>query len=68
MAVCIDYERCISCGGCVALCPQGALQMKAFHLSLSPERCTDCRLCVNTCPVGALRPGVYDYGEDYETI
>ncbi|MBN2726064.1 4Fe-4S binding protein [Candidatus Mcinerneyibacteriota bacterium] len=68
MAVRIDYGRCISCGGCVALCPRGALQMKSFHLTLVSERCNDCRFCVNACPVGALWPGIPDYGEDYETF
>ncbi|MDG6219509.1 MAG: 4Fe-4S binding protein [Candidatus Thermoplasmatota archaeon] len=50
----VDVFNCLSCGGCVSVCPVDAVIMKnkiAFVLS---ETCISCEQCVNTCPVGAM--------------
>jgi Na+-translocating ferredoxin:NAD+ oxidoreductase subunit B len=50
----VNVHDCLSCGGCVSVCPVDAVIMKnkvAFVLS---EKCSSCEQCVNTCPVGAI--------------
>lgn len=53
MAVKVDKNKCISCGGCVSVCPVTALEMKDRYPVCS-DKCTNCRICVKFCPVGAL--------------
>jgi len=50
----IDHHRCAICGGCVSVCPAGALTLAETRLVVD-TRCTDCGTCVAACPVGALR-------------
>lgn len=41
---------CISCGGCVATCPAGALTRSAEGLVLfDPTKCVGCDTCIHTC-------------------
>jgi Fe-S-cluster-containing hydrogenase component 2 len=54
MAVKIDKNRCISCGGCIAVCPVAALEMKERFPLCKKEVCTDCRICIKFCPVRAI--------------
>jgi NAD-dependent dihydropyrimidine dehydrogenase PreA subunit len=51
----IDTELCIGCAACVAVCPNGVLEMvddksKVVH----PEKCQACYTCVEMCPVQAI--------------
>jgi ferredoxin len=50
----IDKKLCGECGGCVAVCPQGALELFTSGLSVKPDLCTLCENCTIFCPVGAL--------------
>jgi ferredoxin len=50
----IDHARCGYCGGCVSVCPVGALTLAETRLIASLE-CIDCGDCVAACPVGALQ-------------
>jgi polysaccharide pyruvyl transferase WcaK-like protein len=48
--------RCVSCGTCVASCPEGALAMRVdweglYKPWLDPARCTGCGVCVKVCPM-----------------
>lgn len=52
--VAVDRHRCGYCGGCVSVCPIGAIELAETRL-LIDESCTDCGLCLNVCPAGALR-------------
>lgn len=52
--VIVDRQRCCYCGGCVSVCPVGALHLAETRL-LVDDTCTDCGLCLAACPVGALR-------------
>jgi len=52
--VTVDRQRCCYCGGCVSVCPVGALDLAETRL-LVDDTCTDCGLCLAACPVGALR-------------
>jgi digeranylgeranylglycerophospholipid reductase len=49
-----ESQRCTYCGGCVSLCPVGALQLAETRLHLDTTLCTECLLCVRGCPTGAL--------------
>jgi digeranylgeranylglycerophospholipid reductase len=49
----VDDMRCSYCGGCVSLCPVGAITLKETHLFVD-ESCIDCGFCIPACPVGAI--------------
>lgn len=56
MTVIVDKKKCLSCGGCVSVCPALALEMKrGIDVVCDPEKCINCALCVKFCPVGALK-------------
>ena len=48
-----DAEKCLRCGGCVAVCPVTALDLTEHGIKCSGD-CTDCSICINFCPVGAM--------------
>ena len=50
----LDRNKCISCAGCVGMCPDLALDMFGTDLQIFQEECTYCTICVRVCPVGAL--------------
>jgi digeranylgeranylglycerophospholipid reductase len=50
----VRLGRCAYCGGCVSLCPSGALELAEIRLLVDEELCTECGLCVTGCPTGAL--------------
>jgi len=53
MAWKLDRDKCIKCGGCVAVCPFQALELVNF-----PEvddRCTSCKTCEAACPMRAIK-------------
>jgi len=54
----IDVSVCLSCGGCVSVCPQDALYMKSLKANVDDEKCIKCGICIKTCPVGAIKEGV----------
>lgn len=45
--------RCSYCGGCVSICPVGAITLKETHLTVD-DSCIDCGLCIPACPMGAI--------------
>ncbi len=61
----IDYEKCCwkdgkcecnccgDCGGCVEVCPSGALTRDKI-VKVDEEKCTSCGACVGVCPKGAI--------------
>jgi heterodisulfide reductase subunit A-like polyferredoxin len=51
--VTVDKVRCSYCGGCVSVCPVGAITLKETHLEID-NSCIDCGLCIPTCPMGAI--------------
>jgi len=50
----LNRDLCISCAGCVGLCPTLALDMHQTDLQIFQNLCTYCTLCVRICPMGAL--------------
>ena len=59
--VVVDPQRCSYCGGCVAVCPVGALCLSETRL-LVDETCTECGLCMVGCPSGALSSATRAHG------
>ncbi len=57
----VNHGRCISCAGCVGVCPVDTITLKELHLAIDQGPCISCGLCIQMCPVGALTPGT-DYG------
>ncbi len=47
-------DTCITCAGCVGLCPEIALDMHGLQLNIARDKCNLCKICVRFCPVGAL--------------
>jgi formate hydrogenlyase subunit 6/NADH:ubiquinone oxidoreductase subunit I len=50
----IDRKSCVSCAGCVSICPTRALDMHSLELRCEDAACIGCDLCVRFCPVTAL--------------
>lgn len=61
MKVEVHHGRCISCAGCVGVCPVDTISLRELHLTIDQAPCISCGLCIQFCPVGALTPGA-DYG------
>ena len=47
-------EKCVSCGDCVSLCPNGAQVMRERH-EFDRSECTACGKCETACMFGALK-------------
>lgn len=58
----VDHGRCISCAGCVGVCPVDTITLWGDHLQVDSDPCISCGLCIQFCPVGALEPGA-EYGQ-----
>ncbi|MBK8479128.1 MAG: 4Fe-4S binding protein [Opitutaceae bacterium] len=52
----ITAESCVSCGACVAECPEGAIAEKDPVYAIDPAKCIDCGACESACPNGAISP------------
>lgn len=50
----IDYNLCIGCGSCAAICPQKAVQFKDNKPEINYSLCVNCGICVDSCPAGAI--------------
>jgi L-aspartate semialdehyde sulfurtransferase ferredoxin len=53
----VNHGRCISCAGCVGVCPVDTITLKGLQLTVEQDPCISCGLCIQMCPVGALTPG-----------
>ncbi len=52
----VNREKCITCGGCVGVCPTAALELSNNHgLECDAKLCNSCGICERFCPVGAIK-------------
>ena len=51
--VSIDLEKCVTCGGCLDLCPSTAMRMFDDKVEIDPDECVGCKICMQACPLGA---------------
>lgn len=51
----LDPKLCGECGGCVAVCAFGALELLPSGLKIKHNLCTLCENCVIFCPTDALQ-------------
>jgi NAD-dependent dihydropyrimidine dehydrogenase PreA subunit len=51
--IAISTEKCVSCGGCIDLCPAIAISMVDDVVTIDSETCTECKICVKVCPMRA---------------
>lgn len=54
-------ERCLDCGDCLAVCPEGAI-IPSDRGRVDRDRCSACGLCAGVCPGRALQV----VGREYE--
>lgn len=45
-------ERCLGCGQCLEVCPNGAVAAGAGHLNYLRDHCQVCGACCQVCPAG----------------
>jgi ferredoxin len=50
----LDPQRCLSCGGCVSVCPRMAVPVSHINSLADGILCRGCGICVQVCPVEAL--------------
>ncbi|MBN2014352.1 MAG: 4Fe-4S binding protein [Candidatus Altiarchaeota archaeon] len=50
----MEVENCYGCGGCVAVCPTGAITI-IEEVEIDAEKCVKCGRCELMCPAGLIR-------------
>ncbi len=47
-------QKCLHCGICFKVCPNGCFKPKGGIIDISRSRCSNCQQCIHACPTGAL--------------
>ncbi|MFA4844642.1 MAG: NIL domain-containing protein [Candidatus Margulisiibacteriota bacterium] len=53
----VNWDKCVQCGACVAICPTGALYIKdrrTMEVAFDADKCIACELCIRPCPPRAI--------------
>ena len=53
----VNWDKCVQCGACVAICPTDALFIKdnkTMEIAFDAEKCIACELCIRPCPPRAI--------------
>jgi len=50
----IDSDECGVCEDCIDVCPNEAIEKRAFKVIVHNELCDDCEECIEVCPTGAI--------------
>ena len=56
----LSPRNCIRCGGCIEVCPQGALSMGEDGIVVDRAACDVCLACTEACYARALRPVAHE--------
>lgn len=54
LALHVDETRCLSCAGCISVCPRMTVPISLMNSLAEGILCRGCGLCVQVCPVEAL--------------
>ncbi len=49
----MKIKNCYGCGGCVAVCPTGAITLES-EVEIITEKCIKCGKCELVCPAGLI--------------
>jgi ferredoxin len=55
----VDIKKCLSCGGCISICPQDALLMEGMKALVDRKKCISCAICIRVCPISAISEEVH---------
>jgi len=50
----VKIKGCYACGGCVAVCPKGAIKLNDEKAEIDLEKCISCKICEKVCPLGLI--------------
>lgn len=54
----VDYNKCVGCGTCAKICPEGCIRIKKIknklQANINYDYCKGCGLCAVECPVEAI--------------
>ncbi len=50
----VDRNKCIACGGCIQICPVGAISFVDGKAHIDEKKCVKCGGCMNFCPMQAI--------------
>ncbi len=50
----VDEKKCITCGCCVSICPQGAIKIVNGKARIDEKKCVKCGQCAKFCPMTAI--------------
>jgi len=50
----VNSKKCISCGACIATCPNKAIDWKNGKAFIDKKKCKVCLACIPVCPVKAI--------------
>jgi len=50
----VDSKKCVGCGGCINICPAGAIKLVNLKAVIDPKKCIKCQACKSICPANAI--------------